>query len=82
MDENDLKQFFRELIQSTGDAIGYFAAAVARTGNSRQLTEEMRAQIQAAIATQQPQLTIRLANLVLASLETEAMIDEASNTRQ
>lgn len=82
MDEKFIQQAFAELIESTGAALGYFAAAVARTGNSSQLAQEMRAQLEAGKSVDKNALAIRIATHALAALEAEMMIQNMSPTKQ
>jgi hypothetical protein len=82
VDENFIKQAFAELIESTGIAVGYFAAAVARTGDATRLAHEMRAQLEAAKRVGGNPVAVRIATQTLAALDAEAMIQKMSPTKQ
>jgi hypothetical protein len=69
MEEKLIKQLFAELIESTGIAMGIFAAAVARSGDAHKLAAAMRDNIKAAKEMDDQRLAIRIATYALDGVE-------------
>ena len=79
MTESVDKKFFAdcmaEVIDSTGTALGYIAAAIARCGDANNLAQALRAQIEAAKKLDPAsQLPVRLATHALAALDAEVLL--------
>jgi hypothetical protein len=69
LDEKFIGQALAELIESTGIAMGIFAAAVARTGNAQNLAAAMRDNIKAAKEMGGQSLAVRIATSALDGVE-------------
>jgi hypothetical protein len=74
LDERFIQQSFAELIQSTGIAMGIFAAAVARSGNAQKLAAAMRENIKAATEIGGESLAVRIATYALDGVEAEVTV--------
>ena len=75
MDEKFIAQLFAELKAATGDAIGLVVAALARQLDATKLTEDLRSQIAAAVATKLiSPVAIELATHALAAAEAETAL--------
>ena len=82
MDEEFIQQAFAELIQSTGEAIGYVVSAIARDGDAGKLQQNLRAQLEAAKQGGNSSLAVRIATYALAAVEAEVLIQRQHPTKQ